>query len=70
MRLTRRSPDRRRSGWVLGASALVAGLIALAGPASAGPKGTIIVHPLGNQKITIDGDIADWPLDKFTAVAA
>ncbi len=24
---------------------------------------------LGNAKITVDGDISDWPLDKFTQVA-
>jgi hypothetical protein len=69
MRWTRRGSDRGRSGWVWGASALVVGMMALAGPASAGPKGTIIVRPLGNQKITIDGDLADWPLDKFIAVS-
>src|SRR5690242_11363485 len=69
MRLTQSGTGRWRAGWVTGAGALVVGLMALSGPASAGPKGTIIVHPLGNQKIAIDGDVADWPLDKFTAVA-
>jgi hypothetical protein len=38
-------------------------------PALAGPKGEITVRQLGDAKITIDGDIKDWPLHKFKAVA-
>ncbi|RTZ65413.1 MAG: hypothetical protein DSZ35_08925 [Verrucomicrobia bacterium] len=35
----------------------------------AGPKGDIIVRYLGDENITIDGSISDWPLDKFKKVA-
>ncbi len=49
---------------------LAAAVLALsADPAVAGPKGEITVRRLGDAKITIDGDIKDWPLDKFKAVA-
>jgi hypothetical protein len=51
------------AGAALGAVAL------LAAPAFAGPKGTITVRPLGNAKITIDGDLADWPLANFKKIA-
>jgi hypothetical protein len=47
---------------------MITATMLLISPAAAGPKGTITVRPLGNQKITIDGDIADWPLDKFSKV--
>ncbi|MCI0533753.1 MAG: hypothetical protein L0Z50_00850 [Verrucomicrobiales bacterium] len=47
------------------ALALAAGISA----AQAGPKGEITVRQLGDTRITIDGDIKDWPLDKFKAVA-
>jgi hypothetical protein len=40
-----------------------------ASSALAGPKGEITVRQLGDAKITIDGDIKDWPLEKFKAVA-
>ena len=32
-------------------------------------KGTIHVRPLGDRKLTIDGDISDWPLAQFKKVA-
>src|SRR5262245_34856206 len=35
----------------------------------AGPKGVIAVRPLGDRRLTIDGNIADWPLDKFKQAA-
>ena len=35
----------------------------------AGPKGVINVRALGNKRLTIDGNIADWPLSAFTTVA-
>ena len=38
-------------------------------PTLAGPKGTIHVRPLGDRKVTIDGDISDWPLAQFKKVA-
>ncbi len=38
-------------------------------PSLAGPKGTIHVRPLGDRKVTIDGDISDWPLAQFKKVA-
>src|SRR5207249_4184482 len=38
-------------------------------PSLAGPKGTIHVRPLGDRKLTIDGDISDWPLAQFKKVA-
>jgi hypothetical protein len=38
-------------------------------PALAGPKGTVHVRPLGDRKLTIDGDISDWPLAQFKKVA-
>jgi hypothetical protein len=55
--------------WAVVASALGAAMTLLAAAAIAGPKGIIVVRPLGNLKITIDGDFKDWPLDKFTKVA-
>jgi hypothetical protein len=75
MHRTRTTPDwrltpvRRVPGWALVASALAAAAAFLATPAIAGPKGMIIVRPLGTVKITIDGSLSDWPLDKFTMVA-
>lgn len=34
--------------------------------ALAGPKGVIIVRPLGNDtSLTIDGDFSDWPLERY-----
>src|SRR5687768_9609161 len=59
---------RSRVRWAAVASA-VAAVTCLATAASAGPKGTIVVRPLGTAKITIDGDFKDWPLDRFTKVA-
>jgi len=56
-----------RSGWM--ASALLAATTLLAGAAVAGPKGTVVVRPLGDVKITIDGDIKDWPLDSYKAAS-
>jgi hypothetical protein len=50
-------------------SLLIAEVSALTAPAVAGPKGTILVRKLGDAKITIDGDLKDWPLDLFTKVA-
>ncbi len=44
-------------------------LLAGASSALAGPKGEITVRRLGDAKISIDGDIKDWPLDKFKAAA-
>ena len=35
----------------------------------AGPKGKILVRPLGGTSIKVDGDISDWPLNKFTTIA-
>ena len=75
MQRTRRNPDWRLThlrwvpGWALVASALAAAAAFLATPATAGPKGMIIVRPLGTVKLTIDGSLSDWPLDKFTMVA-
>jgi len=37
--------------------------------AYAGSKGEITVRHRGDARITVDGDISDWPLDKFTTVA-
>jgi len=48
---------------------LLAGLVSSAGFALAGPKGEITVRPLGGSRIKVDGDISDWPLDKFKKVA-
>jgi hypothetical protein len=59
---------RGRFQWAAVGGAIAA-ITLLTGPAIAGPKGTIVVRPLGNAKITIDGDFKDWPLDKFTRVA-
>jgi hypothetical protein len=69
MKHTRSSSDRRSFAWALVAGTLATGLTFWATPANAGPKGTIVVRPLGNAKITMDGDFKDWPLDKFTKVA-
>src|SRR2546425_243067 len=63
----RAARPRPPSGWI--ASALVALTTLLASAAIAGPKGTIVVRPLGDVKLTIDGDIKDWPLDSYKAVA-
>jgi hypothetical protein len=54
----------RRFGPAIGM--LGAATVLLALPAAAGPKGAVTVRPLGTAKITIDGSISDWPLDKFT----
>jgi hypothetical protein len=69
MRDRRGNPDRRPSRWSPAASALVAALALLTTPALAGPKGMIVVRPLGNLTINIDGSLSDWPLDKFAKVA-
>jgi hypothetical protein len=60
--------SRFRWGWGI-VSALAAAMTVLTTAAIAGPKGTIIVRPLGDLKITVDGDFKDWPLDKFAKVA-
>src|SRR5438067_1588492 len=66
---SRRTVDRLPFRWAIVASALVAATMCLTMPAIAGPKGTIVVRPLGDMKITIDGDLKDWPLDRFVKVA-
>lgn len=60
---------RRPLRWALLAGALGSIIALFTPPVVAGPKGTIVVRPLGNVKIVIDGSISDWPLDKFTQVA-
>jgi hypothetical protein len=69
MRPTQTGLDRHAFRWAVVASTVVAAMTFLAPPATAGPKGTIVVRPLGNLKVNIDGDLADWPLDKFTQAA-
>ncbi len=69
MQQTQGTPDWRPVRWAGVATALAAAMTLLAHPAMAGPKGTIVVRPLGTATITLDGSIADWPLDKFTAVS-
>jgi hypothetical protein len=69
MHRTRQGSLGRLCRWTLMAGAAGAAMTFLATSAIAGPKGTITVRPLGNLKLTIDGDISDWPLDKFTTVA-
>src|SRR5438093_1734999 len=61
--------SRSRIRPAIAASALGVALTLLTTAAIAGPKGTIVVRPLGNLKLAIDGDFKDWPLDKFTKVA-
>lgn len=49
---------------------VTAGLLAFGAVAGwAGPKGEITVRHRGDAKITIDGDLRDWPLDQFKAAA-
>lgn len=50
-----------------GVAVLCTGLLTPA--ALAGPKGTIQVRFLGDRQLTIDGDLSDWPLDKFKTAA-
>jgi len=50
-------------------SVIAASLALLPTVAEAGPKGTVNVRALGNSRLTIDGNIADWPLSAFTTVA-
>jgi len=51
-------------------SRLVLALTVLtAGYAFSGPKGEVLVRPLGKIKITIDGDFSDWPLENFKDAA-
>lgn len=69
MEQTRCSPDRRLFRWAVVVSVMAAATLFLTPAAIAGPKGIVIARPLGNLKITIDGDISDWPLDKFTMAA-
>ena len=75
MKQTRRNPSCRPihlrwvPAWALVASAIAAATTFLTSTATAGPKGVIVIRPLGSAKITVDGDISDWPLDKFTQVA-
>ncbi|MFM7101600.1 MAG: hypothetical protein ACKO3N_10555 [Verrucomicrobiota bacterium] len=50
--------------------AATAALIAAATSAMvAGPKGEITVRQLGDARITVDGNLADWPLAAFKAAA-
>ena len=51
------------------ATILATTVVCFAVPALAGPKGTIHVRPLGDRRLTIDGDISDWPLAQFKKVA-
>jgi len=51
------------------ATSLATAVACLTVPALAGPKGTIHVRPLGDRKLTIDGNISDWPLAQFKKVA-
>ncbi len=44
---------------VLTAGVIAAGLAFLPAVVEAGPKGTVNVRALGNQRLTIDGNIAD-----------
>jgi hypothetical protein len=53
----------------IAAGALATGTLLLSTAALAGLKGIIVVRPLGSARVTIDGDLADWPLDKFTKTA-
>jgi hypothetical protein len=69
MQRTRQGSMGRLCRWVLMAGTLGAATMFLANSAIAGPKGTITVRPLGNLKLTVDADLSDWPLDKFTAVS-
>lgn len=62
-------PHQRPLRRALVAGALLAAAMILTTPAVAGPKGKITVRPLGNVTITIDGDLSDWPLDRFKKVA-
>src|SRR4051794_38831596 len=57
---------KRRFGLAPAIGMLTAATALLVLPAAAGPKGAVTVRPLGSAKITIDGSISDWPLDKFT----
>lgn len=54
---------------ILTAGVIAAALALLPAAVEAGPKGTVNVRALGNQRLTIDGNIADWPLSAFTKVA-
>lgn len=65
MRLRKNSILQR----ILCAGAAAALATSLAPNATAGPKGTIQVRFLGDSHITIDGDLSDWPLDRFKAAA-
>jgi hypothetical protein len=69
MQPTRSDLARRPFHRCLALGAAIATLGALTAPAQAGPKGTITVRPLGNLTLTIDGDISDWPLDRFRKAA-
>jgi hypothetical protein len=60
---------RRASGKWTASGIAVAATALLVGPAAAGPKGVVLVRPLGSAKITLDGNLSDWPLDKFTQVS-
>jgi len=50
-------------------SAAAAALAAATTVALAGPKGEITVRQLGDARITVDGNIADWPLVAFKSAA-
>src|SRR5438477_12540530 len=54
---------------VLAASLIASSLALLPTVVEAGPKGTVNVRALGTRRLTIDGNIADWPLSAFTTVA-
>src|ERR1041385_3616678 len=60
-----RGPLRRAAIAAILATAFVCFTV----PSIAGPKGTIHVRPLGDRKLTIDGDLTDWPLAQFKKVA-
>src|SRR4029079_16979027 len=63
------NPFNRSLQRVIKASVIAALLALLPTVAEAGPKGTVNVRALGNSRLTIDGNIADWPLSAFTTVA-
>ena len=53
-----RDAGRRPLRWALAATALVGVSVLLTSGALAGPKGMIVVRPLGDQQITIDDNLA------------
>lgn len=55
--------------WAVLAVLLGAGFGVMILPAWAGPKGKVVVRPLGGTTIRIDGGLSDWPLEKFATPA-